>query len=247
MCAIVGSGSKQYYQLEEFSADRDSPASLSLKERLSRLFCCFSPSHTLEDSGSQASAPKVEQEPKKKKKIKKQERSPSLASTDSDSSGSPSRTPSPVLSPTVPLVVARPTVSYSATAAPDLLRRLQQGPDQSMARAIHDQRTQKVVKPVEVRIQPRAETIERLVKQIEALSSQTPQVVVSHQIGDRFQVNVDYIQKNGPMAGGKGRKTFLIPVEEIRTLGSSSSTEVLDLGAHLRAHLRENFSFIEIQ
>ncbi|MBX7066911.1 MAG: hypothetical protein K1X28_06750 [Parachlamydiales bacterium] len=241
----------QYFDLDTFplhADDRAPAADLSFKQKLSKLFCCFSPSQTLEDRESEASTPRVDL---KKKKIKNEKRRESVESTDSEGSSqgsrSSSRTPTPPPEPSTPLVVARPAVSYGSTANANLLSRLQQGQDQPMARAIHAQKSATVVKAAEVRMQPRAETIERLVQGIQALSSNTPVVTVSHQIGEEFQVHVVYTRKDGPLPGAKGKKTYLIPVEEIRSLGSSSTTTILDLGAHLRAHLRENFSHITIK
>jgi hypothetical protein len=157
--------------------------------------------------------------------------SPSRASTDSDTS----RSPSP------------PHVRLPAVASTPLLQRLRDGQYQSMAEAIHSNRSVTVsVAPVKV-VQPKGETIEKLRGFVEALSAQKPVVTVSHRIGENFQVYVDYVQKDGPMSGSSKRKTYLIPLEEIEQLGSSHTSVQMDLGAHLRAHLKANFSHIQIK
>lgn len=213
--------------------------------KLGRKVVLNSPVSTESDVGLQVKQPK-----KKSKKIALPAKSirddsdvsPSRASTDSDRSRSPSP---PYQARALHHVASSPAISSYGSVDP-VLARLRAGQPQTMADAIHGSRTHTSSVPAVVVAQPRAIVIENLCKFVRDLSSQEPVVRVSHKIGDKFQVNVDYKEKDGTMKGSSRRKTYLVPVEEIRQLGSSHSTTAIDLGAHLRAHLKANFSSIRV-
>ncbi len=168
--------------------------------------------------------------------------SPSRASTDSDRSRSPSP---PYQARALIHVASSPAISGYGSMDP-VLARLKAGQPQTMADAIHGSRTLTTSVAAVAVAQPKAVVIENLSRFVRTISLQEPVVTVSHRIGENFQVNVDYKQNDGPMRGSSRRKTYLVPVEEIRQLGSSHSTTTIDLGAHLRNHLKANFASIKV-
>lgn len=147
-----------------------------------------------------------------------------------------SRAPQYYQAPSISHLADQHIVTKRTTPKPSTLDRVRGTTVQPHADAIH----RSLTKPTSMKKQASSQRLQRLESFLKQSGIKNPKISVSHPFSDtQFHVDVHYETRDG----WSKHKAYLIPAEEIRQLGGTS----LDLGANLKAHLRENFQSITIQ